>query len=405
MKPFLATLAAAIAFALAASASALAGGGPVSPPLLQSWSDRELISSDDDWRAVPALVGHRGDGLTAAAGADPRTITADGGATPLDVSANQTDPGSVGLAAGVAEFELDDPVVALQGSATAAAPHLLLSLDTRGRAGIGVRLLLRDIDASSIADAVQAVAVQYRVDAEGEFSTLPDGFVADATSGPSQATLVTPVRVALPPAADDRALVQVRVITTNATGQDEWVGVDDIEATASSAPGSGCPAGPVPVPPAPMPTPPGPIPPAPPGPSSPPPPPPAPSPGGVDVALLSELEIVPDTFPAALRGPALSRRGRAGAALRFRLTRPAGVRFEVVPVPGSDARPGPRTAAIPRFSARGRRGLNRFRFSGRIRGRALAPGAYRLLVSAVDRAGRRSPTRTADFKIRRRGPH
>lgn len=41
-------------------------------------------------------------------------------------------------------------------------------------------------------------------------------------------TLVTPISVALPAAVDNQALVQVRIMSTNAVGNDEWVGVDDI---------------------------------------------------------------------------------------------------------------------------------------------------------------------------------
>ena len=108
--------------------------------------------------------------------------------------------GAAGLAAGVAEFELADPVVAMQGSATASAPHLVLSLDTRGRVEVSVRLVLRDIDASG-ADAVEPVAVQYRVGAAGDFTAAPGAYVADATTGPGAATLVTPVRTTLPPSA------------------------------------------------------------------------------------------------------------------------------------------------------------------------------------------------------------
>ncbi len=380
---------------------ALAGASASPPPLLQSWSDPGLITVDDNWSGVPALVGHRGDGLTSSAGADPRTVVADGGATPVDVTANRTDPGAVGLAAGVAEFELEDPVVAIQGSAVAGAPHLLLSLDTRGLTGVSVRMLLRDVDPSSTGDAAQAVAVQYRVGSAGDFVNAPGGYVADATTGPSQATLATPLRITLPAAADDQPLVQVRVLTTNAAGQDEWVGVDDIEATAAGTIGGGCP------PPPPGGTPPGPapVPPAP-GPIPPPGPAPVPPPAGDLPPALSGLEIEPAAFPAAQRGPVLSRRGRAGAALRFFLTKPATVRFEVVPAPGPAAwrkRLALRGSASLRFSTRARRGVNRLRFSGRIHGRALPPGGYRLLATAVDRAGRRSTTVTADFRIRRRG--
>ena len=40
-----------------------------------------------------------------------------------------------------------------------------------------------------------------------------------------------------------------------------------------------------------------------------------------------------------------------------------------------------------RFQVRGRRGLNRMRFTGRLRGRPLASGAYMLEAVATDRAG------------------
>src|SRR5918997_299364 len=95
-------------------------------PFAQAWSDTGLIARDDDWSGIAGVVGHRGDGLTAAAGADPRLVVADGAAT-----------------------------------------------------------------------------------------------------------LVTPVTAVLPPAADDEPLVQLRVLTTNAHGQDEWVGIDDIDVAAS----------------------------------------------------------------------------------------------------------------------------------------------------------------------------
>ena len=42
--------------------------------------------------------------------------------------------------------------------------------------------------------------------------------------------------VVLPAAADDQSELQVRIITTNAVGNDEWVGVDDISVTAGGGP-------------------------------------------------------------------------------------------------------------------------------------------------------------------------
>jgi hypothetical protein len=223
LRALLVTLAASLA--MPASALAL--------PLEQGWDDTGLILVDDDWSGVAGIVGHRGDGLTADVGADPQTIVGDGASTPVDVLADRTSPNTL-LAGGIAELELADPAVALQPSETADAPHLVLSFDTMGFAGIKVSYLLRDLDGSED-DALQPVALQYRVGASGDYVNVAAGFVADATTGPELAELVTPVEVALPPEAEGRPLVQVRVVTANAGGSDEWVGVDDIVVAATAA--------------------------------------------------------------------------------------------------------------------------------------------------------------------------
>ncbi len=397
-----------------------AGTAPATLSLAQAWADTDQIRVDDDWSGVAGIVGYRGDGLVGEPATDPRGVTADGSGTPVDVTANLTDPRAGGLAAGVAEFELPDPVVAIQGSATASAPHLVMSFDTRGRAGVTVRLVVRDIDATAH-DAVEPVALQYRVGATGPFATVSGGYVADATGGPSEATQITRVSVNLPAAADGQPLVQLRVITTNAAGQDEWVGSDDIEVSAASVGGGGADGC--------TPPPPGPAPPPGPGPGPKPVPGPRPGPGPRPPKdrppELTGLELAPTTFIPAKRGAAIVRRARAGSALRFRLSRPALVRFEVVrsagaptafaPKPWSDGfvqKPdshrftpnasgtrGPSTGG--RFSARGRRGLNRLRFSGRLRGRPLAEGAYVLGAVAVGRAGDKSARIAAQFRIGR----
>lgn len=399
-------LAAGLACLLLMALPAQAGTAPATLPFAQGWVDTGLISADDDWSGVTGIVGYRGDGLAGEPGSDPRGVSADGSGTPVDVTANLTDPRAVGLAAGVAEFELADPVVAIQGSATASAPHLVLSLDTSGRVGVSVRMLLRDIDATAH-DAVEPMALQYRVGSSGPFAGVPGGYVADATSGPGDATRVSQLSVNLPAAADDQPLVQVRVLTTNAVGQDEWVGIDDIEVSAGAG-GSGCSEQPAPGP--------GPEPPAPsPGPK----PIPGPRPPKDTPPELTGLELAPSTFTPARRGPAIVHRGRAGTGLRFRLSRAAQVRFKVVRGGGAPedfapkrwrnrfapwigragAAQGRAPASGGRFSARGRRGLNRLRFSGRVRARPLAPGAYVLQAVAVDRAERKSAAIALRFRI------
>jgi len=196
----------------------------------QDWSDNELITANDDWDGVPSIVGFRGDELTTSTGVDPQTVLADNSPGVVDVIANQTAPNTL-TTGGVAEFQLADSVVALNGSGTADAPYLLIHLDTTGRGNINVSYKLRDLDGSTD-NSVQPVALQYRVGTTGEFTNVAAAFVADATTGPSLDTLVTDVSVLLPAAVNDQTELQLRIMTTNAVGNDEWVGVDDILVTS-----------------------------------------------------------------------------------------------------------------------------------------------------------------------------
>ncbi len=200
-------------------------------PFSQNWGNAGLITANDDWANVPGIVGYRGDDITAATGADPQTLVGEGTIT-VDVNANQTAPNTFATG-GVTEFDLADDVIALTGSGTADAPNIIIHLNTTGNTNIQVAYNLRDLD-SSVDNAVQPVALQYRVGSSGNFTNLPGGFVADASTGPSLATLVTPVSITLPAAANNQALVQVRIITANAVGNDEWIGIDDISVTGTS---------------------------------------------------------------------------------------------------------------------------------------------------------------------------
>jgi hypothetical protein len=105
-------------------------------------------------------------------------------------------------------------------------------MDATGRENIVLSFNARDIDGSGD-NAIQPLAVQYRLGDTGPWITLPAGSVADASSGPGLATLNTPVTVALPADANNQPQLQIRIITTNAAGSDEWIGIDDI-AVASS---------------------------------------------------------------------------------------------------------------------------------------------------------------------------
>lgn len=199
----------------------------------QNWTNTGLITVNDNWSAVSSIVGYRGDDLTATTGVDPQTVIADGTTTPVDIIANQNNPNTL-TDGGVAEFALTDPVVALQGSGAADAPFLLIHLDTSGVTNVNISYTLRDIDGSAD-NSIQPVALQYRVGTSGNFINIPAAFVTDASSGPSLATQTTTVNATLPAAAENQSQVQLRIMTANALGNDEWIGIDDINISAAPA--------------------------------------------------------------------------------------------------------------------------------------------------------------------------
>lgn len=215
--------------------TALANDTPQALPFGQDWSNTGLITANDDWSGVPGIVGYLGQDLVTSTGADPQGITAAStAANDVDVIANIANPSTTSNG-GVGELETADPVIGLQGSGTADAPHIVVNVNTTGRTAINVAYNVRDMDASAD-NAIQAVALQYRVGNTGPFINIPAGFVPDATLQGS-ATLVTPVSAQLPADADNQPLVQVRMITSNAAGNDEWVGIDDIAITGTGGGG------------------------------------------------------------------------------------------------------------------------------------------------------------------------
>ncbi len=216
-------------------------------PFSQDWTNTGLITANDNWSAVPGIEGYflRNDAVSTA-GVDPQTLLGDtfgAGTTTveLDVIANQTAPDTLSNG-GIAEFHAttqaapanSDPVVALNGSGTADAPFIQINLNTTGQSGINVAYNVRDLDCS-VDNATQPVVLQYRVGNSGNYANVTGSFIADATTGGSICTLVTPVSVTLPAAADNQSLVQLRIITANAAGNDEWIGIDDINITSGSA--------------------------------------------------------------------------------------------------------------------------------------------------------------------------
>lgn len=198
-------------------------------PLLQDWSNTGNISADDNWANVIAIEGFRGTGLAPVPGTDPRTILADNPANTLDVNANQTNP-ATSTVDGVAEFEIANPTIALKGSDSATAPNIVIHLNTlTGCDGksVNVTFKARDIDASPN-NAVSPIAVQYRIGGSGNYTNVFGAYIVDTTTGPNQAGAETLMSATLPNAATGVAQLDVRILTTNAVGADEWIGIDDI---------------------------------------------------------------------------------------------------------------------------------------------------------------------------------
>ena len=198
----------------------------------ENWTNIARITANNNWGLIPSITGYLGD-IDTAAGIDPRLVVSPSlGA--VNVIANQTNPN--GLATGgVAEFHLANPTIALNGSGTADAPSIVMYLNAGNRENITLSLNLRDLDGSGD-NAMQSIAVQYRTDENANWTNVPGGFVADATQGPTLAGLVTPLSVVLPDDADGQGTLQIRVLTVNAAGNDEWVGLDDILVTSTAIP-------------------------------------------------------------------------------------------------------------------------------------------------------------------------
>jgi hypothetical protein len=116
--------------------------------------------------------------------------------------------------------------------------------------------------------------------------------------------------------------------------------------------------------------------------------------------VLSKLSIKPRRFR-----PATRKRPRRGADVAFSLSEPATAR---ILVERCSKRAGKRKRRCVRYTAmrgafvqQGAAGSNGFRFKGRLRGKALKPGPYRLAVTATDPIGNVGTTVRRKFTVRR----
>lgn len=197
-----------------------------------------LISQNDNWSGVPSFEGYAGQGLTSTEGVDPQTVLGTefaGNALPVlnqtQVNANKSNPNAYN-SGGITEFDTGTYLsLGMQGNTQADSPYIVMYLNTLGHTNITVSYNVTDIDAGSNS-AVSPVALQYRVGETGSFTNLPAAFVADATDGPTIAGRITPISVLLPAVCNNQPKVQVRIMTNNPVGQGEWIGINNLLASA-----------------------------------------------------------------------------------------------------------------------------------------------------------------------------
>lgn len=135
---------------------------------------------------------------------------------------------------------------------------------------------------------------------------------------------------------------------------------------------------------------------------------------------LARLRVAPSAFAAARSGPSVTSRRNIGARVSYSLEAPAAVRFTVRrSLPGRrtgngdaarceattranrDAARCTRTLTLAGgFTQRASEGANAFRFTGRLGGRSLRPGAYTLIATPRAGSGSGRPA-TSRFRITR----
>ena len=191
-----------------------ANSTPQALPFAQDWTNTGLITTDNNWNGVPGVSGflganHRRD----------RSRSAD--RSPSTTRAQRQSPTRpirpASAQGGVAEFEIADPVVAIKGSTTAGRPeHRDLRQHHRAdehprRLQPSRRRWLRRTTPSSRSPSSTA---SHRPDRS---PICRPGTWPTRRAGRARRRLVTPVSVTLPAAANNQPVVQMRVITTDAT--------------------------------------------------------------------------------------------------------------------------------------------------------------------------------------------
>ncbi len=117
--------------------------------------------------------------------------------------------------------------------------------------------------------------------------------------------------------------------------------------------------------------------------------------GGAGPPVIGTLRMSPSKIVAySGRGSSVVARATRGGRVSYGLSEAATVSFRV------DRRRGRRWVHVRgRFSHAGRAGVNRFRFTGRLRLHRLRAGRYRLVARATDATGQRGSAKTRRFRV------
>ncbi len=212
----------------------------VTGPFSQNWTNVGLITAANNWAGVQSIVGYSDAGLGLGLDVDPRVVVTPAASVTPNVAQDVASNPDATFSSGLAEFEaIGNPVIGLRPDSTNQAPNLVIYLNTTGVNGTTVSFDIRDIDGGG-RNSAQQVAVQYRIGNTGNFIPFSPpgvlGYEPDATEV-NASSRVVPISVVLPAAADNQAMVQVRIITTEASGGDnEWIGIDNIVIDGNSRP-------------------------------------------------------------------------------------------------------------------------------------------------------------------------
>jgi Ca2+-binding RTX toxin-like protein len=199
----------------------------------QLWSNVGTLTTNDDWSLIESVVGYLGSGLTTTPGIDPRTLTAPDSSPVIDLIVGPNDPEDpvLGATGGVAIFNASsNHMIALGASDTADAPYIVFYLDSTDRKDVEISFLARDLENTATSDSnATPIAVQYRTSPTGNWINAAGGYLPDATLSPQVPNDgLLSISSTLGADADNCPTLEIRIITTNSPGNDEWVGIDDI---------------------------------------------------------------------------------------------------------------------------------------------------------------------------------